>query len=121
MSRTQIALAILALSIGGFAVGVTEFAVMGLQREIVVDLGVSYAEGGLLVTFYALGVVIGAPVLALMGAKRERKRYALLLLALFAGAHVLSLLAPNFETILVSRFLSGLPHGAFFATAALMA
>lgn len=121
MSRTQIALAILALSIGGFAVGVTEFAVMGLQREIVLDLGVSYAEGGLLVTFYALGVVLGAPVLSLLGAKRERRQYALFLLALFAGAHVLSLLAPNFETILAARFLSGLPHGAFFATAALMA
>ena len=121
LSRTQIALAVLALSIGGFAIGVTEFAIMGLQREIVLDLGVSYAQGGLLVTFYALGVVVGAPILALMGAKRERKRYALVLLALFAGAHVLSFLAPNFETILAARFLSGLPHGAFFATAALMA
>src|SRR5699024_2879482 len=108
MSRTQISLAILALSIRGSAVGVTEFAVMCLQREIVLDLGVSYAQGGLLVTFYALGVVVGAPVLALLGAKRERKRYALFLLALFAGAHVLSLLAPNFETILAARFLSGL-------------
>ena len=121
LNRTQIALAILALSIGGFAIGVTEFAVMGLQREIVLDLGVSYAQGGMLVTFYALGVVIGAPVLALMGAKRERRRYALFLLSLFAGAHVVSFVAPNFETILAARFLSGLPHGAFFATAALMA
>lgn len=121
LNRTQIAFAILALSVGGFAIGVTEFAVMGLQREIVLDLGVSYAQGGMLVTFYALGVVIGAPILALMGAKRERKRYALFLLALFAGAHVVSFVAPNFETILAARFLSGLPHGAFFATAALMA
>lgn len=120
-TRTQVASAIVALATGGFAIGVTEFAVMGLQREIVLDLGVSYAQGGLLVTFYALGVVVGAPFLALMGAKRERRRYALFLLALFAGAHVLSFAAPNFETILAARFLSGLPHGAFFATAALMA
>lgn len=121
MTRTQIALAILALSVGGFAIGVTEFAIMGLQREIVLDLDVSYAQGGLLVSAYALGVVIGAPILALMGAKRERRSYALFLLVLFAAAHVFSFLAPTFETVLAARFLSGLPHGAYFATAALMA
>lgn len=121
LGRATIGLAIFALSIGGFAVGVTEFAIMGLQREIVYDLGVSYAQGGLLVTFYALGVVIGSPVLALLGAKRERRKSALLLLALFAAAHVLSFLAPNFETLLAARLISGLPHGAFFASAVLMA
>ncbi|GFZ85142.1 MFS transporter [Nesterenkonia alkaliphila] len=120
MTRTQIALAILALATGGFAIGVTEFAIMGLQREIVLDLGVSYGQGGMLVTAYALGVVVGAPVLSLMGAKRERKAYALFLLVLFIGAHLLSFLAPNFETLIAGRFLSGLPHGAYFATAALM-
>ncbi len=91
MSRKQIALAILALSVGGFAIGVTEFAIMGLQREAVADLfgelnETTMAQGGMLVTFYALGVVVGAPVLALLGAKRERKTWALFLLALFAGA-----------------------------------
>lgn len=112
--------AILALATGGFAIGVTEFAIMGLQREIVLDLDVSYGQGGLLVSAYAVGVVVGAPVLALMGAKRERKAYALFLLVLFIIAHILSFVAPNFETLLVGRFLSGLPHGAYFATAALM-
>lgn len=112
--------AILALATGGFAIGVTEFAIMGLQREIVLDLGVSYGQGGMLVSAYALGVVVGAPILALMGAKRERKTYALFLLVLFIIAHVLSFVAPNFETLLAGRFLSGLPHGAYFATAALM-
>lgn len=126
MSRRQIALAILALSVGGFAVGVTEFAIMGLQREAVADLfgeinEQTNAQGGMLVTFYALGVVIGAPVLSLLGAKRERKSWALFLLALFAGAHVFSYFAPTFESMLLGRFLSGLPHGAYFATAALMA
>ncbi|NDK31389.1 MFS transporter [Nesterenkonia haasae] len=120
MTRTQMAWAILALATGGFAIGVTEFAIMGLQREIVLDLDVSYGQGGLLVSAYALGVVVGAPFLALMGAKRERKAYALFLLVLFIIAHVLSFIAPNFETLLVGRFLSGLPHGAYFATAALM-
>jgi MFS transporter, DHA1 family, inner membrane transport protein len=120
MTRTQMVWAILALATGGFAIGVTEFAIMGLQREIVLDLGVSYGQGGMLVSAYALGVVVGAPILALMGAKRERKTYALFLLVLFIVAHVLSFIAPNFETLLVGRFLSGLPHGAYFATAALM-
>lgn len=120
MTRTQMAWAILALATGGFAIGVTEFAIMGLQREIVLDLDVSYGQGGLLVSAYAVGVVVGAPVLALMGAKRERKAYALFLLVLFIIAHILSFVAPNFETLLVGRFLSGLPHGAYFATAALM-
>ncbi|RJN31772.1 MFS transporter [Nesterenkonia natronophila] len=120
MTRTQMVWAILALATGGFAIGVTEFAIMGLQREIVLDLGVSYGQGGMLVSAYALGVVVGAPILALMGAKRERKTYALFLLVLFILAHVLSFVAPNFETLLAGRFLSGLPHGAYFATAALM-
>ena len=120
MTRTQMVWAILALATGGFAIGVTEFAIMGLQREIVLDLGITYGQGGMLVSAYALGVVVGAPILALMGAKRERKAYALFLLVLFIIAHVLSFVAPNFETLLVGRFLSGLPHGAYFATAALM-
>lgn len=121
LTRTQIALAILALSIGGFAIGVTEFAIMGLQREIVADLGVSYAQGGLLVSAYAVGVVLGAPVLALLGAGRERRSYAIFLLIIFAAAHIFSVLAQSFEMVLLGRFLSGLPHGAYFATAALMA
>ncbi|WP_022871826.1 MFS transporter [Nesterenkonia alba] len=120
-SRRQIAVAILALSLGGFAVGVTEFAVMGLQREAVADLDITVPQGGQLVTFYALGVVVGAPILSLLGAKRERKTYGLVLLGIFAVAHVLSFFAPTFETMLVTRFLSGLPHGAYFAVAALMA
>ncbi|WP_238385048.1 MFS transporter [Nesterenkonia muleiensis] len=120
-SRRQVAIAILALSIGGFAIGVTEFAIMGLNAAAAADLGITEAQGGLLVTFYAAGVVIGAPILSLMGAKRERKNYALFLLGVFTFAHLFSYFAPSFEALLLGRFLSGLPHGAFFATAALMA
>ncbi|GAA1136498.1 MFS transporter [Nesterenkonia lutea] len=120
-TRKQVALAILALSIGGFAVGVTEFAIMGLQLEAVEDLGITIPQAGLLISAYAVGVVIGAPILSILGAKRERKSYALLLLGVFVFGHVLSFFAPNYETMLVARFLSGLPHGAYFAVAALMA
>lgn len=121
LTRRQIAFAILALSMGGFAVGVTEFAIMGLLQEAVADLEVTIPQGGHLISAYALGVVVGAPLLSLPGATRERKRFALLLLAMFVIGHGLSLLAPNYETMLVARFLSGLPHGAYFAVAALMA
>lgn len=120
-SPRQVAIAILALSLGGFAIGVTEFAIMGLNDAAASDLGITPAQGGMLVTFYAAGVVIGAPILSLMGAKRERKSYAQFLLAIFTFAHVLSYFAPSYEALLFGRFLSGLPHGAFFATAALMA
>lgn len=120
-SKRQVAIAIFALSLGGFAIGVTEFAIMGLNAAAAEDLGITDAQGGLLVTFYAAGVVVGAPLLSLMGAKRERKTYALVLLGIFAFAHIFSYFAPTFETMLYGRFISGLPHGAFFATAALMA
>lgn len=120
-SRKQVAMAILALSIGGFAIGVTEFAIMGLQLEAVQDLGITIPQAGMLISAYAVGVVIGAPVLSILGAKRERKFYALLLLGIFVLGHVLSFFAPNYETMLAARFISGLPHGAYFAVAALMA
>ena len=120
-SRRQVVVAILALALGGFAIGVTEFAIMGLNAAAAADLGITEAQGGLLVTFYAAGVVIGAPILSLMGAKRERRDYALFLLGIFAFAHLLSFFAPSFEALLLGRLLSGLPHGAYFATAALMA
>ncbi len=113
--------AILALALGGFSIGVTEFAIMGLQREAVEDLGISISQGGMLVTFYALGVVLGSPVLALLGAKRERRSFLLMLLVLFIAAHIISFFTASFELMLVARFLSGLPHGAYFAVAALMA
>lgn len=120
-STRQVIIAILALSLDGFAIGVTEFAIMGLNAAAAEELDISDSQGGLLVTFYAAGVVVGAPLLSLMGAKRERKTYALVLLGIFAFAHLFSYFAPSFEAMLYGRFISGLPHGAYFATAALMA
>ncbi|WP_460682386.1 MFS transporter [Nesterenkonia populi] len=120
-SPKQVVVAIIALALGGFAIGVTEFAIMGLQREAVADLGISISQGGMLVTFYALGVVLGSPVLALLGAKRERRSFLLMLLVLFIVAHIISFFTASFELMLAARFLSGLPHGAYFAVAALMA
>ncbi len=110
-----------ALAVGGFGIGTTEFATMGVLPDVTGDLGVSIPQGGHLVSAYALGVVIGAPVLAVLGARLPRKALLLALLAAFTVTSGLSALAPTFGTLVVARFASGLPHGAYFGVAALVA
>ncbi|MER2135290.1 MAG: MFS transporter [Arthrobacter sp.] len=117
----HVSLAITALAAGGFAIGTTEFAIMGLLQEMVAELGVSVPEGGHVISAYALGVVIGAPLLAAAGAKMPRKWLALGLMAFFAVANLSSFIAPDYGWLLFTRFLSGLPHGAFFGVAAVIA
>lgn len=112
---------ILALAMGGFAIGTTEFAIMGLLPQAVEDLSVDLPAGGVLISAYALGVVVGAPLLAAGLARVDRRTSALWLMGLFILGHVISLLAPTYETMLVARFISGLPHGAYFSAAALAA
>jgi MFS transporter, DHA1 family, inner membrane transport protein len=112
---------ILALALGGFAIGTTEFAIMGLLPEAVADLDVDLPAGGILISAYALGVVVGAPLLAAGMARVDRRTSAIWLMALFVIGHAASLLAPDFTTMLVARFISGLPHGAYFSAAALAA
>lgn len=113
-----VALAVLAL--GGFAIGTTEFASMGLLPRFAADLGVSVPHAGTAISAYALGVVVGAPLLALLGARWPRKRLVLVLAGALAVTNASSALAPTFETFLVTRFASGLPHGAYFGTAAVL-
>lgn len=117
----HVSLAIIALAAGGFAIGTTEFAIMGLLQEMVADLGISVPEGGHVISAYALGVVVGAPLLAAAGAKLPRKWLALGLMAFFAVANLSSFIAPDYGWLLFTRFLSGLPHGAFFGVAAVIA
>ncbi|QCU79343.1 MFS transporter [Citricoccus sp. SGAir0253] len=112
---------ILALALGGFAIGTTEFAIMGLLPQAVEDLGVDLPAGGILISTYALGVVVGAPLLAAGLARVDRRTSALWLMGLFVAGHAGSLLAPDFGTMMLARFLSGLPHGAYFSAAALAA
>lgn len=83
-------------------------------------MGVPLPSGGQLVSAYAMGAVIGGPILSILCAKVERRRLLLILLGLFAVAHVISLIAPNLQTLIAGRFLSGIPHGAYIATAALL-
>jgi DHA1 family inner membrane transport protein len=113
--------AITALALGGFGIGTTEFATMGILPDVGRDLSVSVATSGQLVSAYALGVVVGAPVLAVLGARLPRKALLLALLTATAVGNALSSLAPGFGSLLVARFLTGLPHGAFFGVGSLVA
>ncbi|WP_427174204.1 MFS transporter [Arthrobacter sp. 92] len=117
----RLAWAIISLAMGGFGIGVTEFTMMGLLKEVERGLNISTPEAGHLISAYALGVVVGAPLLAAVGAKLPRKHLALGLMLFFSLANLTSFIAPDYGTMLVSRFAAGLPHGAFFGVAAVIA
>jgi DHA1 family inner membrane transport protein len=112
---------LVALAVGGFAIGTTEFASMGVLPEIAGDLGVSIPTAGHAITAYALGVVVGAPLFAVLGARLPRKRLLLALMSAITLANLASTLAPTFGLFVASRFLSGLPHGAYFGIGAVVA
>lgn len=114
-------LIILALATGGFCIGTTEFVAMGLIQEIAADLHISVPQAGHFISAYALGVVIGAPVIAILGARVPRKSLLLGLMLFYGVANALTALAKTPEMVLVSRFIAGFPHGAYFGVAALVA
>lgn len=112
---------LLALAMGGFAIGTTEFATMSLLPYFAPDLHISEAVAGHVISAYALGVVVGAPLLAILGARQSRRSMLIWLMLAFALFHALSALATGYISMLAVRFLSGLPHGAYFGTTALVA
>jgi DHA1 family inner membrane transport protein len=123
-------LAIVALALGGFGIGVTEFVTMGLLPNIAQDLLPSQyatdpssanASAGFLVSAYALGVVVGAPTIAASAARWPRKRLLIVLVSVFVAGNLLSAILPSFGLVLAARFFSGLPHGAYFGIASLVA
>ena len=117
----QVSLILFALTLGGFAIGTSEFASMGLMPNMVASLGVSEPQVGHLISAYALGVVVGAPLLAILGAGWKRKTLLLALMGFYAIGNLASALGPTYESLLVFRFIAGLPHGAYFGVAALTA
>ncbi|NJC21987.1 DHA1 family inner membrane transport protein [Arthrobacter pigmenti] len=117
----KLVLAILALAVGGFGIGTTEFAIMGLLPDMAADVGVDNSAAGLIIAAYAVGVVVGAPLFSTLGAKLPHKRLALALMALFTVGNLSSYLADEYGWLMLSRFISGLPHGAFFGVAAVIA
>ena len=110
-----------ALAVGGFAIGTTEFATMSLLPFFAKVLGISAPTAGHVISAYALGVVVGAPLIAVLSARMARRTLLILLMSVFAVANGLSALAPTYHWMLLFRFLSGLPHGAYFGIAALVA
>ncbi|GGV30442.1 MFS transporter [Streptomyces griseoflavus] len=114
-------LALLALAVVAFGLGTTEFATMGLLPQIADGVGVSVPDAGNLVSAYALGVVVGAPLLTGIGARLPHKRLLLLLTGLFVVGNIASALAPTYGTLFGARFLTGLPHGALFGVGAVVA
>ena len=121
LTPRHVALILFALAMGGFAIGTSEFVVMGLISEIARDLGVTEPQVGHVVSSYALGVVVGAPLLAILGAKQPRRRLLLWFMAFYAVGNFGSAMAPDYPTLMLSRFIAGLPHGAYFGVAALVA
>lgn len=115
------ALVLFALSVGAFAIGTTEFASMSLLPFFARDLGIDAPTAGHAISAYALGVVTGAPLIAAFGARLPRRTLLIALMSVFAVANALSGLSPSYHWMLLFRFLSGLPHGAYFGVAALVA
>lgn len=113
--------AVLAMGLGGFSIGTGEFVIMGLLPEVARDMGVSIPQAGHLISAYALGVVVGAPVLAVLAAHWGRRALLMALMAVYALGNFASALAPGLGALAALRLMSGLPHGTYFGVAALVA
>jgi DHA1 family inner membrane transport protein len=120
-SAMTVALVQLALACGGFGIGTGEFAIMGLLPNVAETFSVTTPQAGYVISAYALGVVVGAPVIAVLAAKMARRTLLLMLMLIFAAGNISSAMAPTFESFTLLRFVSGLPHGAYFGVAALVA
>jgi MFS transporter, DHA1 family, inner membrane transport protein len=121
MSRRDSTAAMSALALGGFGIGTTEFATMGLLPQMATTFGISIPAAGHAISFYALGVVVGAPLIAGLAARLPRKGLLIGLMIALAAGNGLSAMAPDATLLMAARFLAGLPHGAFFGIAAVVA
>lgn len=121
LSARAVLLIELALAMGGFGIGTGEFAIMGLMPNVAQDLNVSEPQVGHVISAYALGVVVGAPLLAILGARLPRRILLMLLMLFFAAGNFASALATDYHALMLNRFIAGLPHGAYFGVASLVA
>jgi len=120
-SRSRLVAALIALALGGFAIGTTEFVTMGLLPDIATGIDVSIPSAGHVISAYALGVVVGAPVIAALSARLPRRALLMALMAAFLLGNGFTALAPGYGSLLLARFVAGLPHGAYFGVASLVA
>ncbi|SBV41128.1 MFS transporter [Xanthomonas graminis] len=121
LSRRGYVLILFALAMGGFAISTSEFSTMGLMPYIARGLAIDAPQVGHLISAYALGVVVGAPLLAIVGARWPRRTLLLALMGFYAVGNLASALAPDYHSMLLVRFIAGLPHGAYFGVATLVA
>ncbi|WP_316789010.1 MFS transporter [Pedobacter frigoris] len=112
---------LLTLTLGGLGIGITEFVMMGLLPDIAKDLSITIPQAGHLISAYALGVVIGAPLLVAIAGSYPPKKILIVLMMMFTGFNALSAFAPDYTTMFVARLLAGLPHGAFFGVGSVVA
>lgn len=120
-AQPHVALILIALAMGGFAIGITEFATMSLLPDFARDLHIDAPTAGHAISAYALGVVVGAPTIAVLAARMPRRTLLIGLMLVFALGNGLASLSGTYQQMLVFRFLSGLPHGAYFGIATLVA
>ena len=121
LTPRAVALATVALSVGGFTIGTTEFVTMGLLPQVARGVHVSIPQAGHVISAYALGVVVGAPLIAVLAARLPRKGLLLVLMAAYAAANAATAVAPSYLSLTGARFVAGLPHGAYFGVASLVA
>ncbi|MGN0922379.1 MAG: MFS transporter [Cellvibrio sp.] len=114
-------IALLALGLGSFSIGIGEFVIMGLLPEVATAMDISIPAAGHAISAYALGVVLGAPLLAVVSTKRSRTKMLMVLMGLYALTHFASAIAPSYSTFLWMRLFSGFPHGTYFGIASLVA
>ena len=119
--KSEFRAAILSLSLGAFAIGTSEFAAMGLLPFFASDLGLSDPQAGHVISAYALGVVVGAPLTSILGARLPRRRYLAALMAFYGLVNMLAAIMPGLASLTGMRFLAGLPHGGFLGVAMLYA
>ncbi|EAQ32753.1 MFS transporter [Idiomarina baltica] len=120
-SRSQVAIAIFAMAIGTFSIGIGEFVMMGLLPDVGADFSTSAQQTGHLISLYAFGVVIGAPLITLLGARAPRKPLIITLMLIYSASNLLSARAESFAELQLFRFISGLPHGAYGGIVCLLA
>ncbi|MBS7332259.1 MAG: MFS transporter [Weeksellaceae bacterium] len=112
---------LVALALGGLAIGMTEFTMMGVLEDFAKDLNITIPQAGNFISMYALGVMVGAPTLIMATSKYSPKKVLMFFMVLFAIFNALFVIAPSYYTLLIARFLSGLPHGAFFGVGSVIA
>ena len=116
-----VALAQIVLGLGGLFIGTGEFAAMGLLPDFARSVDVTIPEAGHLISAYALGVVVGSPLVAVVTAQMERRRLLVILALIVLAGNIATALAPSFGSLALARFFAGLPHGAYYGTASIVA